>query len=91
MVSTIDADHRGVEILGDSPKVAVFPRNGQTYTKASFTTTHAGTAQYLVTGLGAGTYSVTANGASVLNKATVDAGDATLYFESASGTIVVSP
>jgi hypothetical protein len=91
MVSTIDADHRGVEILGDSPKVAVFPRNGQTYTKASFTTTHAGTAQYLVTGLGAGTYNVTANGASVINKAAVDAGDATLYFESASGTIVVSP
>lgn len=89
-LATIDSDHVGVEIDGTSPKVAVFPLDGTLWTGANFTTAHSGTAQYLVTGLQAGTYDVTVGGSPVLTGATVAANDNSLYFESTSGSVVVS-
>ena len=73
-----------------SPKVAVFARQGALLTTASFITIHAGTAQYLIAGLLAGTYSVTVNGSTVASGVAVNAGDNTLYFESTSGSVVVT-
>jgi hypothetical protein len=73
-----------------SPKVAAFAESGGLYTTASFTSNHSGTGQYLVTGLSPGTYSVSLNGAAILSNQTVNSGDNTLYFESASGVIAVT-
>ncbi len=92
MLSTIDASHRGIEIDGASPKVAVFPigPSEPTFTTATFTTAHPGSAQYLVAGLAPGTYNVTLNGAAIVTGAAVSAGNNSLYFESTAGAIVVS-
>ena len=68
------------------PKVAVFARQGATLTGASFTTTHSGTAQYLIAGMTAGTYSVKLNGSQIAF-VTVNANDNTLYFESTAGAV----
>jgi hypothetical protein len=72
------------------PKVAVFARQGALLTGASFTTTHGGTAQYLVAGLSPGTYQVGLNGSTILSNQTVATGDNTLYFESSSGSMAVT-
>jgi len=81
-----------VQIADSSyPKVAAFARQGVLLTAASFTTTHSGTAQYLVAGLDSThTYNVTVNSTPVLTGVTVNANDNTLYFESADGSVVVS-
>ena len=73
------------------PKVAMFARQGALLTGASFTSTHSGTAQYLIAGLDSGyTYNVKVGGSPVLTGATVNANDNTLYFESTDGAVVVS-
>jgi hypothetical protein len=72
-----------------SPKVAVFARQGVTLTQVSFTSTHSGTAQYVIAGLAPGTYNVTVGGSSVVSGATVNANDNTLYFESTAGAVQV--
>ena len=80
-----------VQIADSSfPKVAVFARQGALLTGASFTTTHSGTAQYVIAGLTPGTYNVTVGGSTVVSGATVNANDNTLYFESTDGAVVVS-
>jgi hypothetical protein len=87
----LSTNFRVVEIKdGSAPKVAAFATGGQTYTTASFSTTHPGTAQYVIDGLSAGSYQVTVNGATVASNQSVANGDNTLYFESTSGSIVVS-
>jgi hypothetical protein len=90
MLATIDGSHRGVEIDGSSPKVAVFPIANTTYTSASFTTAHPGTAQYMIAGLAPGTYSVMVNGSTVASGLTVAANDDTLYFESTAGAVAAN-
>jgi List-Bact-rpt repeat protein len=92
MLATIDANHRGVEIDGTSPKVAVFPigTGEPTFTSATFTTAVPGTAQFLVTGLSTGSYNVTIGGSPVVSGAAVVAGNNSLYFEGGSGAVVVS-
>ncbi len=73
------------------PKVAVFARQAALLTTASFTTTHSGTAQYLIAGLQAGSYSVTVNGSAISGSPfTVAANDNSLYFESTAGPIQVT-
>ena len=91
LLSAIDSGHRGVEIDGTSPKVAIFPRSGTTYNAAVFTTAHSGSAQYLVTGLTAGIYTVTVSGKPVVSGVMVTSGDNSLYFESTSGVVSVQP
>lgn len=57
-------------------------------TMTGFVTTHAGTAQYVFSGLVAGTYAVTIGGTPVTGSPfTVASGDSTIEFESASGTV----
>ena len=73
-----------------SPKVAVFARQGVTLTGAAFTSTHSGTAQYLIAGLAPGNYSVSVNGTTVVSSVTVNANDNTLYFESTAGAVQIS-
>src|SRR5579883_353631 len=68
-----------------SPKVAVFARQGALLTGVSFTSTHSGTAQYVIAGLSPGSYTVTNNGASIGSSFTVNSGDNTLYFEGSAG------
>jgi len=76
---------------GSYPKVAAFARQGAWLTGLSFTSTHSGTAQYLIAGLSAGTYTVTVGGNTVSGSPfTVNPGDNTLYFESTSGTYNVT-
>jgi len=70
-------------------KVALFARGGQTYGGLSFTTTHSGTAQYLIAGLAPGTYNVTVNGSPVMAGTRVNSGDNTLYFESTAGAVSI--
>ncbi len=72
-----------------NPKVAVFARQGVTLTAASFTTTHSGTAQYLVAGMVPGNYSVSVNGTTVVSSITVNANDYSLYFESTAGLVQI--
>jgi len=74
------------------PKVAVFARQGALLTAASFASTHAGTAQYLIAGLEPSfSYAVTLNGATIAGSPfTVAAGDDTLYFEGSSGAYVIT-
>ena len=72
---------RTLEILdGTDPKFLAFTVNGATASTASFTTTHSGTARYLIAGLTPGTY----------NRCTVLTGENTCSFASTSGTITVS-
>ena len=74
-----------------SPKVAVLARQGALLTSASFQTSVAGTAQYVVAGLAAGSYVVTSNSAAITGSPfTVNNGDNTLYFEGPSGSYAVT-
>ncbi len=76
---------------GGSPKVAVFARQGALLTAASFTSTHAGAAQYLIAGLAPGGYQVNLNGVAIAGSPfTAAAGDNTLYFEGSSGTYAIT-
>jgi hypothetical protein len=84
------ANFRVLQIADSTtPKVAAFATGGNTFSSVIFTTTHSGTAQYLIAGLSAGTYTVTVNGAAVASNQSVVNGDNTLYFESTSGTISI--
>ncbi|MDP9054974.1 MAG: hypothetical protein M3N93_11855, partial [Acidobacteriota bacterium] len=78
----------GVQVGGTSPKIALFPRNGQIYSSASFVATYAGTAQIGVAGLLPGRYTVSLN-SQPLAVATV-AADGFLYTEGPSGTYSIS-
>ena len=71
-----------------APKVAVFARQGALLSAVSFTTTHSGTAQYLIAGLSAGVYNVTDGSGTAV--CTVKANDNTCYFESVSGAVTLS-
>jgi hypothetical protein len=80
-----------LEIQDNSyPKVAAFARQGALVKMMTFTTTHGGTAQYVVSGLAPGTYEVKVNGAHVAS-ATVTSGDTTLSFSSTSGAVSITP
>ncbi len=73
------------------PKVAVFARQGVLLTAVSFTSSHSGTAQYVVAGLQAGSYAVTVNGSALSGSPfTAAANDSSLYFESTAGPIQVT-
>jgi hypothetical protein len=98
---TTDSGHVGVQIAGAAPKVAVIPLgalavgdgtfNPATYVSVTFTSTHAGTAKYLVAGLAAGTYAVVKDGVplSGLTAAIVDSAGV-LYFVSNAGSFSIT-
>ena len=70
------------------PAVAMMARNGALVSGMSTTSTHSGTANYVVSGLQPGTYNITRNGAQIAS-AKVASGDTTLQFTSTAGTIVI--
>jgi hypothetical protein len=85
-----DANWTGVQT---TDKVALFARHGLTYsTIAGFTTTHAGTAQYLFAGFTPGTYTITINGTPVTGSPfMVSANDNSIpAFESTSGVVSIN-
>jgi hypothetical protein len=84
-----DANWTGVQT---ADKVALFGRGGTTHsTMTGFTTTHAGTAQYLFGGLTPGTYSVTVNGSPVTGSPfTVVANDNSIEFENTAGMVSIN-
>ena len=85
---TPDANWTGVQTLD---KVVMFGRNGVLQTSAGFTTTHSGTAQYLIAGLAAGRYNVAISGVPATGSPfTVVDNDNTLYFESTAGDVRIS-
>ncbi|MBZ5623165.1 MAG: putative Ig domain-containing protein [Acidobacteriia bacterium] len=77
-----DANWTGVQT---TDKVVLFARKGVTPTSASFTTTHSGTAQYLVAGLTSGYYDVYNGATKVVSNAAVAPGDNALEFENVAG------
>ena len=88
LVST-DANSAGIEIGGADPKVAVFAKSGVDKNATSFTTTHSGTAQYLVSGLIPGRYDVKKDGVDLSSNNLVNFSDNSLYFESTKGAFQV--
>jgi hypothetical protein len=73
------------------PKVLMLARQGASLTAASFTTTHPGTAQYLLAGLAPGTVTVTVGGVAVTGSPfTVTSGDTSVEFTSTSGLVSVN-
>jgi hypothetical protein len=74
-----------------APKLLAFTTSGATATSLSFTTAHAGSGQYLVTGLAAGTYRVLRGGTPISDPLPVTAGEHSLSFSSTSGAFTIDP
>lgn len=88
-LATIDSDFDGVEIADASaPSVAVFAKVAD-QNAGSFTTTLAGTAQVIVSGLVAGTYEVTQDGGAFLADQAVDA-NGVLAFTGTAGAYAIT-
>lgn len=86
-----DGTCTAVEIQDTNPKVALFARQGQLVSAMNVTTTHAGTAQYVASGVSAGFAIVTRNGAPVSGSPfTVVDGDNTVSFDATAGTFLIS-
>jgi len=86
----VDANWFGAQACGAvSCAVFVGARGGITHpTVTNFTTTHSGTAQYLIEGLTAGTYTITVNGTAVSGSPfTTAADDTAVVFNSTAGTV----
>jgi hypothetical protein len=83
-----DSNWTGVQT---TDKVAMFARGGTLRTSLTFTTTHSGTAQYLIAGLGINGYDVTVNGVTVSGSPFVVAdNNNSIYFESTAGTVALA-
>lgn len=90
VLATIDSHHRGIEVDGTYPKVAVFPIGTSSYASITYNTgAYSGTAQHMVAGVSPGIYSV--SDGSGTTSCTVASGDNTCYFESTSGAVSISP
>src|ERR1017187_7349359 len=88
-----DANWTGALVAGATDaKIALWARHGTLQSAiTSFTPSYTGTAQILISGLAAGTYTVTVGGAAVAGSPfTVSAGDNSVYFEAAAGAIQIS-
>jgi hypothetical protein len=92
MQLTAGANWAVVQIAdSSSPKVAAFAKGAATQSFLSFTSTHSGTAQYMIAGLSPGTYSVTQGSTAVSGSPfTVVYGDNTLYFEGTAGNYSIA-
>src|SRR5262249_14782394 len=83
-----DSNWTGIQTLD---KVGLFARGGVLRTSLNVTTTHAGTAQYLIAGLAPGSYSVSVGGNAVAGSPfTVRDKDNSLYFESTAGAVSIT-
>ncbi len=85
-----DANWTGVQT---ADKVVLLARGGVLHsTMTGFTSTHAGTAQYLFGGLAPGSYAITVGGTAVTGSpfAVTSANDASIHFESTAGAVALS-
>ncbi len=82
---TSASNWRTVQIGGPLPSVAAFNTQGRCQTDWSATTTHSGTAQYVVAGLCTGNYAASLNGVAQAS-VTVAAGDESATFDGAPGS-----
>ncbi len=73
------------------PKVAVFARQGASLTQVAFTSTHSGTAQYVISGLAAGQYTAYRGATPIVSNVNVTAADTSMTWSSAPGAITVGP
>ena len=90
LLTSIDLNFTGIEIDGANPKVAVFARNGGSYTGSSFTVAHSGTAQILIAGITPTAtshleYTLTKDGVPVVEHFAAGS-DGTLYLEGTAGS-----
>jgi hypothetical protein len=84
------ANCTALEILDSAyPKVVMMARQGALATAMAMTSTHSGTAQYIVSGLTPGNYTITSGGVAI-GSAGVTAGNTTLSFYSKAGSIVLT-
>ncbi|HEY3412181.1 MAG TPA: putative Ig domain-containing protein [Armatimonadota bacterium] len=89
LLSAIDPNFIGAQVDdGANSIVAVFPAEGITLSAAAFTTTHSDAGQYLVSGLTAGLWSISRDGAVITAAANVDS-SGTLYWEGGAGAYVL--
>lgn len=90
-LTSISPNFVGVQITGANPKVAVFGKGTASglFNESSFTTTHTGTAQYLVSGLNPGIYDIVRDGSVLQPGLAVSGSDGAVYFESAKGNFVI--
>lgn len=98
LLEAIDSNFAGIQVDdATTPKVFLAPKNvtnagsgiytSPTYTGVSFSTSHSGTADYLIGGLSAGFYTVRRGGSSI---ATPTADNGTIRFSSTSGNFTVN-
>lgn len=88
-LGTIDADFVGVQIDdATAPSVAVFAKAGVAQTTGSFTTTHSGTARYVISGIAPGNYDITRGVTTVLDDVAVDI-NGVITFTSVSGAFTI--
>jgi hypothetical protein len=90
MLSSADQNFRGVEIDGASPKVALFARNGNTYTGLTFVTSTPSAAQILIAGITPSApsglnYTLVRNGVPVMQHQVVQK-DGTIYYQGTAGS-----
>jgi len=82
----------GAQVTGATSSAVYMQSLGNSLT-ASFpgiTTTHSGTAQYIIAGLSPGTYTVEIGGTPVSGSPfTVLSGDSTIFFTSTSGALTI--
>jgi hypothetical protein len=88
-LGTIDSNYSGVQIEGEAPSIAVFPKAGLYHASTSFTSTHSGTAQYVVTGLESGIYDVVRGATTIVDDETIDS-NGTIAFESVAGAFTIT-
>jgi len=89
LLSAIDPNFIGAQVDdGANSIVAVFPAEDLTLSAAAFTTTHSDAGQYLVSGLTAGLWSISRDGAVITAAASVDS-SGTLYWEGGAGAYVL--
>lgn len=90
LLTAIDANFVGMQVDdGANSIVAVFPSEGGTLSTATFTSTHANTAQYLVSGLSAGMWTVLKDGEPLDLVTKVD-DSGVLYWEGTAGAYVLT-
>lgn len=79
-----DANWTGAQT---ADKVALFSRGGVTHSSLAVTTSHSGTAQYILAGVTAGTATVTMNGSSVTGSPFAVDSNGVIAFESTAGAL----
>jgi len=90
VLGTIDADFSGVQIEdATAPSVAVFAKVGADQASGSFTSTHSGTAQYVIAGINAGTYDVVRDASVTVADDYAVGNDGTIAFTSTAGAFVI--